>query len=95
MEKNTVLLDILDYNDLKGFKDKVLDGKFAQLSYYDSEVFYYTESEIITGLEQDVESCFKRIKELKEKLNPKTKEPDISNLKEMNILQLLKWWNKK
>lgn len=50
MVKNSVILDIKDYNNLRDFKKGIEEGKLVTIDYYSGEIYSKTESEIVSNL---------------------------------------------
>ena len=100
MDKNTVLLSVEDYNELRDFKKKITDGNV--LTEYcsfgiggSSRTSYYTNDEVAKELHTKNERLKKDIRDLEKKIEdlekPKPKETTIDEIKKMSVWQFLKW----
>ena len=89
MKENTVLLKVEKYDHLRDFYKGINDGKFAYVNYRYGNIYYMEETEILESLKRE-------INKLKESLNKyeKPEEKNINQVREMSILQFLKWRNK-
>jgi len=101
MEKNTVLLSLEDYNELREFREEVKKGKTVVLSHYRCDVGteYITTVEAIdklaeqnSGLIEDIKSYRDEIYELK---NPEPKvemaKEELEKVGKMSIWRFIKW----
>lgn len=89
--KNTVLLDVEKYNELRDFKQKI-EEKYTyatKCSNYFYEVRYITTDEAIKEIEELNKSLSKRVEDLKSANNPK--EITIEDLKRMSYWEFRKW----
>lgn len=98
MQKDTVLLDVEKYNELRDFKQKIEGGKTIVIvsgwKYYDKK-FITTEKaiELIADanklLQKENELLQKENKELRNANNPK--EKSLSEVKKMSYWEFRKW----
>ena len=91
MKKDTVLLDVEKYNELRDFKQKIEEGYTLAIA---SSSFYYDCKFITT--DKAVEEVVSANKELQKQIEDlrngnQKKELPISEIKKMAILQFLKW----
>ena len=92
MEKNTVLLSVEDYNELRDFQKKTSEGYIEVYGNCGLRTYYTTKDEAI----KEIAAHNKDLKdELYELQNPPPKvEPSIIKLrrvKKMSIWQFIKW----
>jgi len=91
MEKDTVLLDVEKYNELRDFKQKIEEGYTLTIA---SSNFYYDRRFITT--DKAVEEVVSANKELQKQIEDlrngnQNKELPISEIKKMSIWQFFKW----
>ena len=86
MQKDTVILSIEEYNELRDFKKEIENGKTLILStgFYGTKLFFYTKDEAIKLL-------IDASKDLEEENESLRKEKPTSQVKRMSIWQFLKW----
>lgn len=66
MEKDTVVLKLQDYLELRDFKKNIENGKFLVVSLGQwNERFYYTESQIVEELSNQINGLNEEIKFLR------------------------------
>ena len=90
MTKNTVLLNLENYNELRDFYNGINEGKFVTVDSYYSRIYYYEEKEVLETLKTKIGKLEKELKTFK-----KPNEKTIDDVKEMSLLQFLKWRNKR
>ena len=96
MDKNTILLDLIDYNRLRDFRSKIEDGYSIKIRGGCSYFTILTTEEAIKEIADENKKLYEINKELQDKLNPPAKkELTTTQLKQMTFLQLIKWWYKK
>ena len=100
MEKNTVLLSLYDYNELREIKEKIESGKIAKINYYSHGSHCIEYLSPVEALEEvvDLNNYYKemledRDSEIKELKNPTPKiatekEEDEKEFKE--VVEILK-----
>lgn len=97
MQKDTVLLDVHTYNELRDFKEKFTSGQVYRLSsgvYISSPKFVDCDEalkemgDIIKQKEQKIDKIEDELYELKYSNNG---EPSINKLKNMSWWSLIKW----
>lgn len=105
MEKNTVLVSLDEYLELKNFKEEAIkarnESKFVAV--YSTEIIpyglsfstrsyvkYYTESDIFSQIEKYNKELSDKNIELLETKNELAFE--MAEIKRMNIWNLIKWW---
>lgn len=91
MEKDTVLLAVEKYNELRDFKQKIEEGYTLTIA---SSNFYYDRRFITT--DKAIEEVVNANKELQKQIEnlregSSKKELPISEIKSMSIWQFLKW----
>ena len=91
MEKDTVLLAVENYNELRDFKKKIEEGYTLTIT---SSIFYYDRRFITT--DKAVKELVDANKELQKQIEDlrsgnQKKELPISEIKRMSIWQFLKW----
>lgn len=104
MKKNTVLLNLDDYNDLRDFKKEVKEGKVftTRLSYDYGETTktYYTESEVVEEMAEGQSLMEAKYYELRREIiemkadkvkESEPKEITIEDIKKMNFWEFRKW----
>lgn len=84
-KKNTVILDLETYNELRDFKKAIANNKFAIQNGWGNYIYYLNENEMISKLNNKIDELEKR--EIK-------REKEIPLLLEMTFIQLFKWWRK-
>ena len=105
MEKNTVILDIVRYNDLYDFKKDMADNHTIVINsvwnngYMQSQnTKVYTTDEIVKEIGERNEEYKKENDDLRKEIfnlkHPKNKELSISEIKRMNWWKFRKWKNK-
>ena len=103
MKKNTVIISIEEYNKLRDFKKEVeessrlskfavIEEKLGSSSFLTIRKYYYTESEIVT----EIEELNKKLEEHNKELEEHNKELEIlvNDLKKMSYLKFCKWRKK-
>ena len=86
-QKETVTLALKTYNDMKHIVDGLKDvDKFCFYTFGAYE--FKTKDEALDILGRDIKRLRSEIYELK---NPKDKQTSVSDLKDMNLWELLKW----
>jgi len=99
MEKDTVLLSVKKYNELRDFEKKIKEGKVCVISdSWGGFVFsggyinkYYTNDEVVVDFEKRNSALVNEVEELKSQLDKKDKETTIEDVKRMNWNQFRKW----
>ncbi|MCK9446981.1 hypothetical protein M0Q50_09045 [bacterium] len=88
---NTVVLDLQYYNELRDFKENMIKENilYTYGGYHES---YITTDVAIKKISVINEELKEEIRKLK---NPETVEKTISEIRNMNIFQFLKWKFKK
>lgn len=91
MEKDTVLLAVEKYNELRDFKQKIEEGYTLIIA---SDNYYYDRRFITT--DKAIEEVVSANKELQKQIEDlrngnSKKELPISEIKRMSIWQFLKW----
>lgn len=99
MDKNTILLDVNNYNELRDFKNKIENGDFlvsvkifrngSHIQTYKTQI--YTKETTIKMLTDDNEVLRKEIDNLIDQLNPKQKEISLEDIKKMSYWEFRKW----
>jgi hypothetical protein len=88
MEKDTVLLDVKKYNELRDFKQKIEEGKtiviFSGWNYYRKD-FITTEKAV-----EEIAEANKLLQKENEELR-KTKEITLNDIKKMSYWEFRKW----
>jgi len=101
MEANTTCIDLEKYDELKEeirklkeFRDKI-HSDFIDVEirarFFDATYIFYTKDEAIKKIADSHNKLIERIEELK---NPKEKEITLNDIKNMSLLQFLKWRRK-
>lgn len=90
MEKNTVLLDLEDYNELREFKEKTESGLIPVWSGCEM-YYYYSKAKAIKKIVEINNALNKQCQELKDKIAGKPKETTLKDIKKMSIWQFIKW----
>jgi len=93
MEKDTVLLNVNDYNKLRDFKKEVESGNTYMINHNEwgtSTVFIGT-NEVLEEMDKQLKKAEKENYELK---NPHTKQPSIEEFRNMSWWQFRKWKRK-
>jgi len=88
MEVNTVKLELSKYEKLKEYKKAVEESKFICYQPWNGEITALKESEVVNILKQENEYLQKEINNLR---NPNKNEKTIEDIKQMNLLSLIKW----
>ena len=91
MEKDTVLLDVEKYNELRDFKQKIEEGKTICIitgNWSYSKTFITTDDAIKSIVETNKE-LGKEIERLKNINNPK--EVTLNDIKKMSYWEFRKW----
>ena len=90
MEKDTVLLAVEKYNELRDFKQKIEEGYTLTIS---SSNFYYDRRFITTdkAIEEVVNANKELQKQIEDLRSGNKKELSISEIKRMSIWKFLKW----
>jgi hypothetical protein len=99
MEKDTVLLAVEKYNELRDFQKEVKSGKvfsFSRSWYSGGETnFFFTEDEVVKGFEAKNKELEAKNKELEAKIEKygvkEPKEISINDLKKMSYWEFRKW----
>jgi hypothetical protein len=103
MEKNTVLLDIQEYNQLRDFQKSIQDGKTYYLSYtsgtggyqYTTNYTFFTKEQVVELYEKQIEKLHKQLDEQRgtivNLINPKKQEVTIEDIKKMSVFNLIIW----
>lgn len=91
MEKDTVLLDVEKYNELRDFKKKIEEGYTLTIAYssYYTDRWYITTAKAVEEVVNANKELQKQIEDLKSG-NTK-KDLPISEIKKMSIWKFLKW----
>jgi hypothetical protein len=93
MERNTVLLDVSEYNRLRDFEREIKMGNTLPITEYNYNVVYHsnyiTESDAVAHIAKANASLVKQIKELKKANEPKS--PSLEDVKKMSYWQFRKW----
>jgi len=90
MEKDTVLLNVEKYNELRDFKKGIEDGYTYRVDYgmWGSSFRVIGTNEALKEMSQILEAQQKEIEELK---NPDKKQPSIDEIKAMSWWKFRKW----
>lgn len=97
MEKDTVLLDVETYNELRDFKKEIEDGNTYRLEFgmwHNSLRFISTDEalkemhQILEKMNQTLETKNKILEELK---NSSKKESSTEEIKTMSLWKFIKW----
>jgi hypothetical protein len=99
MEKNTVLLGIEEYNNLRDFKENITKGNSFQTKHYNyvwgSNTTFVTENEAVKILISENDNmkqyCQKTEEQIKNLLQNKPKEITLADLKKMSYWQFRQW----
>lgn len=87
MEKDTVLLDIEKYNDLRDFQNKVSEGYIEV--YSNSERTYFTTKD--KAIEKIAKINAELISKLKKLKYPESEKKTLKDVKEMSVREFKKW----
>ena len=97
MEKNTVLLSIKDYNELRDFKIEI-ERNHTLHSWehtWGSGYTWVTTDEAVKCIAQKNKEASKNVRKLQEKIwdlkHPETKKETLESVKKMSIWQFIKW----
>jgi hypothetical protein len=95
MEKDTVLLNVETYNELRDFKKEIEDGYTYRvyIGMWGSSLRFIGTDEALEEMGQKLEEKQKEINELKKlsKKEPSKKEPSIDEIKSMSWWKFRKW----
>jgi hypothetical protein len=91
MEKDTVLLSLETYNQLRDFKENIEKGNSIEITGYGYSCYqkFITTDEAIKNLMKDKDNLQKEISELKQ--GEKPREITLYEIKKMSIWKFLKW----
>jgi len=88
MERNTVLLEVSEYNKLRDFYRGIEEDRFVRIECYGETIYYAEETEIMAGLKTTIERLeFK----LKSYLHPVPPKVNINDVKKMSYREFRKW----
>ena len=92
METNTVLLSLEDYNELRGFKEKISKGYIKDYSNF-SRTYFTTKDKAIKKITDLNKELHKEISRLEFELGNKeiAKDICITDIRKMSIWQFNKW----
>ena len=90
MEKDTVLLNVEKYNELRDFKKEIEDGYTYRvyLGMWGSSLRFIGTDEALKEMSEMLEAKQKEIDDLK---NPDKKQPSIDEIKAMSWWKFRKW----
>ena len=101
MEKDTVVLSVEKYNELRDFQREVKAGKVFSLCrswaghYSGKTVHFYTENEVLKEFETENKELRSKVINLETKIeksgNKELKEISINDLKKMSYWEFRKW----
>ena len=90
MEKNTINLDVKEYNEMRDFNEAIKKGDSVRVFWgwnsYENE--FYTRDEVVKKIAEANDKLRIEIKELN---NPEKKQPSFDELKDMSWWQFRKW----
>lgn len=90
MEKDTVLLAVEEYNELRDFKRKIEEGYTLVIvpkHYYSERTFITTDK----AVKEVVDANRELQQQIKDLISSNEKELPISEIKRMSIWQFIKW----
>mgnify|MGYP006291330887 CR=1 FL=1 len=91
MEKNTVILNVEDYNELRDFKKKIEEGyTYKIVRHYWNDIEYLSTEDAVKEIHDEYLSVYKQNEELK-KENQELKK-DILNDNDINNILNMNWW---
>jgi hypothetical protein len=90
MEKNTILLDLKEYDKLRDFKKNIEQNKTLKVHYCYNDNYKEIYNWTILTTEEAIKEILKDNKTLKEALEHK-KDIDLEDVKKMSIWKFLKW----
>lgn len=88
MEKNTVTLDLKEYNELRDLEKAINANNFICLDNYYNVYRGLNESEVVDILQKKLADVNKELYALK---YPKEEETTIKDLRQMGLFALIKW----
>lgn len=90
MEKDTILLNVETYNELRDFKKEIEHGYTYRVDfgYWGNSITYVSTDEAIKEMSQRLETLKKENEDLK---NPDKKQPSIDEIKAMSWWKFRKW----
>lgn len=90
MEKDTILLSVEKYNELRDFRKEIEAGNTYRVDfgYWESSITYVSTDEAIKEMSQRLETLKKENEDLK---NPDKKQPSIDEIKVMSWWKFRKW----
>lgn len=91
MERNTVLLDLGEYNELRDFFEGINGDKFVIIDHYDGNIYYKKESVVLFELKADINSLKRELYSCR---HPEESEEKEIDFKKMSIWQFIKWKRK-
>ncbi len=91
MEKDTVLLDVEKYNELRDFKQKIEEGKTLNIissSWHYSRTFISTDEAVlrIAEINKELTTEIERLKNIKQ-----PKEITLNDIRKMSYWEFRKW----
>ena len=99
MKKNTIILDVNEYNDLRDFKNKIENGNFlvsvkifrngSYINTYKARI--YTKDTTIKMLTDANKTLQNEILKLAEQLSPSPKETNLEDIKKTSYWEFRKW----
>ena len=102
MEKNTVLLDLNEYNSLRDLRKALFEGKtvgvYVGMALKDNvpQLFFYTDNEVVKEMENKNKDLMDVILDYKRQSDVRIKEitrlrHTILNIKGMSVREFKKW----
>ena len=89
MEKNTVVLDLIEYNKLRDFRKGILKNNVYQIVVSSYEHFsIISTNKVVKSLASINKSLSSKIYDLE---NPKKKEITLEDIKKMSYWEFRKW----
>lgn len=90
MEKNTIILSVEDYNEMRDFNENVKANNAVSVfwNWNKYQTRMYTQNEAVIEIAKANESLKEKIEELK---NPDKKQPSIDEIKAMSWRKFRKW----
>ena len=91
MEKNTVLLSVEDYNELRDFQKKTSEGYIEVYGNCGLRTYYTTKDEAFKEITAHNKELQDKIYELNDEIAGKPKGKTLKDVKGMSIWQFIKW----
>jgi chaperonin cofactor prefoldin len=90
MEKDTILLSVEKYNELRDFRKEIeAENTYrVDFGYWGNSIAYVSTDEAIKEMSQRLETLEKENEDLK---NPDKKQPSIDEIKAMSWWKFRKW----